>query len=257
MKRRYNVAVCPRWDLPIKSLNIQAGMQFCERELSDMSNGKFPLFLLDSDEIAKNIRLDILVYLFLIYPRYYDNFFALVKEISEKKNVEQILRDCFGEPCELAKKKIPVIEKDIIGMYEEFKNDNGNFINKKFDKDFRLSTTRILNRFEHSLENFVKTGYCHQYEYIEDKYPEAIRVEEELDGEEVEVMDLLFFYDCKKLNVALIQKYIDLFANETDCDVRVVVVREDKVLQQKGVEKIEQDIRKLLEMELNQSGRGK
>lgn len=257
MKRRYNVAICPRWDLPIEHLNTEAGIQFCERELQDMYDGEFPLVLLDTREIAKNICYDLLFYLFLIYPSCYESFFSLIKEISEKKNVEQILRDCFGEPCDLAKKKIPTIEKEIIGMYEEFKNDNGNFINKKFDKDFRLSTTRILNRFEHSLESFVKTGYCHQYEYIEDKYPEAIRVEEEADKEEIEVMDLLFFYDRKKLNVALIQKHIDLFASETGCDVRVVVVREDKVLRQKGVEKIEQDINKLLEMELNQSGKEK
>ena len=231
MKRRYNVAVCPRWDLPIKSLNIQAGIQFCERELSDMSNGEFPFFLLDSDEIAKNIRLDILIYLFLIYPRYYDNFFALVKEISKKKNVEQILRDCFGEPCDLAKKKIPAIEKDIVGMYEEFKNDNGNFINKKFDKDFRLSNQHILCRYEHSLENFVKTGYLHQYEYIEDKYPEAIRVEEE-NGEEIEVMDLLFFYDRKKLDEDAIRQRINFFASETKCEVRVIVIKFDDVSQQ-------------------------
>ena len=231
MKRRYNVAVCPRWDLPIKLLNIQAGMQFCERELSDMSNGEFPLFLLDSDEIAKNIRLDILIYLFLIYPRYYDNFFALVKEISEKKNVEQILRDCFGEPCELAKKKIPVIEKDIIGMYEEFKNDNGNFINKKFDKDFRLSTTRILNRFEHSLESFVKTGYNYQHEYIADKYPEAIRIEEEPDGEEIEVMDLLFFFDPKCLNVDLLEGRVGSFIEDMQCDARIFLVKKNSIFQ--------------------------
>ena len=196
-----------------------------------MSNGEFPLFLLDSDEIAKNIRLDILIYLFLIYPRYYDNFFALVKEISEKKNVEQILRDCFGEPCELAKKKIPAIEKDILGMYEEFKFDNGEFVNRKFDENYRLSNQHILYRYEHSLANFVKTGYLHQYEYIEDKYPEAIRVEEE-NGEEIEVMDLLFFYDRKKLDEDAIRQRINFFASETKCEVRVIVIKFDDVSQQ-------------------------
>ena len=120
-----------------------------------------------------------LFYLFIAYPSYYESFFSLIKEISEKRNVEQILRDCFGEPCELAKKKIPAIEKDIVGMYEEFKGDNGGFVNRKFDENYRLSSQHVLCRYEHSLANFVKTGYLHQYEYIENKYPEAIRVEEE------------------------------------------------------------------------------
>lgn len=231
MKRRYNVAICPRWDLPIEHLNTEAGIQFCERELQDMHNGDFPLSLLDSREIAKNICYDILFYLFIAYPSYCESFFSLIKEISEKRNVEQILRDYFGEPCELAKKKIPAIEKDILGMYEEFKFDNGEFVNRKFDENYRLSNQHILYRYEHSLANFVKTGYLHQYEYIEDKYPEAIRVEEE-NGEEIEVMDLLFFYDRKNLNVDEIRKRINFFASETQCEVRVVVVREDNASQQ-------------------------
>lgn len=232
MKRRYNVAVCPRWDLPVEHLNTEAGIQFCERELQDMYDGEFPLFLLDTREIAKNICYDILFYLFIAYPSYYESFFSLIKEISEKRNIEQILRDCFGEPCELAKKKIPAIEKDIVGMYEEFKFDNGGFVNKKFSKDYRLSSQHILCRYEHSLENFVKTGYLHQYEYIEDKYPEAIRIEKEEDGSEVEVMDLLFFYDRKKLDEDAIRQRINFFASETKCEVRVIVVKFDDVSQQ-------------------------
>lgn len=231
MKRRYNVAICPRWDLPVEHLNTETGMQFCERELQDMYNGEFPLVLLDTREIAKNICYDLLFYLFLIYPSYYESFFSLIKEIGEKRNVEQILRDCFGEPCELAKKKIPAIEKDIIGMYEEFKFDNGGFVNKKFDKNYRLSSQHVLCRYEYSLESFVKTGYLHQYEYIEDKYPEAIRVEEE-NGEEIEVMDLLFFYDRKKLDEDAIRQRINFFASETKCEVRVIVIKFDDVSKQ-------------------------
>lgn len=110
-------------------------------------------------------------------------------------------------------------------MYEEFKFDNGGLVNKKFDKNYRLSSQHILCRYEHSLENFVKTGYLHQYEYIEDKYPEAIRIEKEEDGSEVEVIDLLFFYDCKKLDEDAIRKRINFFASETKCGVRVVIIR--------------------------------
>ena len=45
-------------------------------------------------------------------------------------------------------------------------------------------------------------------------------------------MDLLFLYDRKNLNVDEIRKRINFFASETQCEVRVVVVREDNVLQQ-------------------------
>jgi len=71
-----------------------------------------------------------------------------------------------------------------------------------------------------------------QYKYIEDKYPEAIRVEEE-NGEEIEVMDLLFFYDRKKLDEEAIRQRINFFASETECEVRVVVIKIDDVPQQK------------------------
>ena len=68
------------------------------------------------------------------------------------------------------------------------------------------------------------------YEYIEDKYPEAIRVEEEY-GEEIEVMDLLFFYDRKKLDEDAIRQRINFFASETKCEVRVIVIKFDDVSQ--------------------------
>jgi hypothetical protein len=234
MKRKYNIVACPRWELPIKQLNIEAGVKFCERELADMSDGKFPLPLLDVDNVISNIRLDILAYLFFIKPEY-ESFFQLVKDVMNKKqNIGEILRDVFGELCDLAKKRILVIEKEVRGMYEEFKFDNGEFVNRKFDENYRLSNQHILYRYEHSLANFVKTGYLHQYEYIEDKYPEAIRVEEE-NGEEIEVMDLLFFYDRKKLDEDAIRQRINFFASETKCEVRVIVIEFDDVSQQEEI----------------------
>lgn len=114
-------------------------------------------------------------------------------------------------------------------MYEEFKNDDGKTIDEEFGDDVRPALVPVIHKIEESLENFVKTGYNYQHKYIEDKYPEAIRVEEE-NGEEIEVMDLLFFYDRKNLNVDEIRKRINFFASETQCEVRVVVVREDNVL---------------------------
>ena len=65
------------------------------------------------------------------------------------------------------------------------------------------------------------------------KYPEAIRIEKEEDGSEVEVMDLLFFYDRKKLDKDAIRQRINFFASETKCEVRVVVIKIDDVPQQK------------------------
>lgn len=84
MKKKYNIVVCPRWELPLKQLNIEAGVKFCERELTDMSDGKFPLPLLDVDNVISHIRLDILTYLFFIKPEY-DSFFQLVKDVANKK----------------------------------------------------------------------------------------------------------------------------------------------------------------------------
>ena len=65
-------------------------------------------------------------------------------------------------------------------------------------------------------------------------YPEAIRVEEE-NGEEIEVMDLLFFYDRKKLDEDAIRERINFFASETKCEVRVVVIKIDDVPQQEEI----------------------
>lgn len=228
-----------------KVLVTELPLPFDEKDLEELKSakciidyrgdGKFPLSLLDVDNVISHIRLDILTYLFFTKPEY-DSFFQLVKDVANKKqDIEKILQDVFGELCDLAKKKIPAIEKDIVGMYEEFKFDNGGFVNKKFDKNYRLSSQHILCRYEHSLANFVKTGYLHQYEYIEDKYPEAIRIEKEEDGSEVEVMDLLFFYDRKKLDEDAIRQRINFFASETRCEVRVVVIKFDNVSQQEEI----------------------
>ena len=86
MKRKYNIVVCPRWELPLKQLNVEAGVKFCERELADMSDGKFPLPLLDVDNVISYIRLDILTYLFFIKPEY-DSFFQLVKDVANKNKI--------------------------------------------------------------------------------------------------------------------------------------------------------------------------
>lgn len=232
MKRKYNIVVCPRWELPLKQLNIEAGVKFCERELADMSDGKFPLSLLDVDNVISYIRLDILTYLFFIKPEY-DSFFQLVKDVANKKqDIEKILQDIFGELCDLAKKRILVIEKEVCEMYEEFKNDDGKTVDEEFGNDVRPALVPVIHKMEHSLENFVQTGYNYQHKYIEDKYPEAIRIEKEEDGSEVEVMDLLFFYDRKKLDEEAIRQRINFFASETKCEVRVVVIKIDNVPQQ-------------------------
>lgn len=232
MKRKYNIVVCPRWELPLKQLNIEVGVKFCERELADMSDGKFPLSLLDVDNIISYIRLDILTYLFFIKPEY-DSFFQLVKDVANKKqDIEEILQDVFGELCDLAKKRILVIEKEVCEMYEEFKNDDGKTVDEEFGNNVRPALVPVIHKIEESLENFVQTGYNYQHKYIEDKYPEAIRIEEEPDGEEIEVMDLLFFYDRKKLDKDAIRQRINFFASETKCEVRVIVIGFDDVSQQ-------------------------
>ena len=81
----------------------------------------------------------------------------------------------------------------------------------------------------------MQTGYNYQHKYIEDKYPEAIRIEESEDGEQVEVMDLLFFYDRKKLDEEAIRQRINFFASETKCEVRVIVIEFDNVSQQEEI----------------------
>lgn len=169
MKRKYNIVVCPRWELPLKQLNIESGVKFCERELADMSDGKFPLSLLDVDNVISYIRLDILTYLFFIKPEY-DSFFQLVKDVSNKKqDIEKILQDVFGELCDLAKKRILVIEKEVREMYEEFKNDNGRTVDEEFGNDVRPALVPVIHKIEESLANFVQTGYNYQHKYIEDK----------------------------------------------------------------------------------------
>lgn len=45
-------------------------------------------------------------------------------------------------------------------------------------------------------------------------------------------MDLLFFYDRKKLDEDAIRQRIKFFASETQSDVRVVVIKFDNVSQQ-------------------------
>ena len=117
-------------------------------------------------------------------------------------------------------------------MYEEFKNDDGKTVDEEFGNDVRPALVPVIHKIEQSLESFVKTGYLHQYEYIEDKYPETIRIEKEEDGSEVEVMDLLFFYDRKKLDEEAIRQRINFFASETKCEVRVVVIKIDDASQQ-------------------------
>lgn len=232
MKRKYNIVVCPRWELPLKQLNVEAGVKFCEKELADMSDGKFPLSLLDVDNVISNIRLDILTYLFFTKPEY-DSFFQLVKDVANKKqDIEKILQDVFGELCDLAKKRILVIQKEVREMYEEFKNDDGKTVDEEFGSDVRPALVPVIHKIEESLENFVQTGYNYQHEYIADKYPEAIRIEKEEDGSEVEVMDLLFFYDRKKLDKDAIQQRINFFASETKCEVRVIVIEFDDVSHQ-------------------------
>lgn len=231
MKRKYNIVVCPKWELPLKQLNIEAGVKFCEKELADMSDGKFPLPLLDVDNVISHIRLDILTYLFFIKPEY-DSFFQLVKDVMNKKqNIEEILQDVFGELCDLAKKRILVIEKEVCEMYEEFKNDDGKTIDEEFGNNVRPALVPVIHKIEESLENFVRTGYNYQHEYIADKYPEAIRIEEEPDGEEIEVMDLLFFFDPKCLNVDLLERRVESFIEDMKCDACILLVKKNSISQ--------------------------
>lgn len=41
MKRKYNIIVIPNGEIPLEELNVEVGVKFCERELADMSDGKF------------------------------------------------------------------------------------------------------------------------------------------------------------------------------------------------------------------------
>lgn len=231
MKRKYNIVVCPGWELPLKQLNIEVGVKFCERELADMSDGKFPLPLLDVDNVISHICLDILTYLFFIKPEY-DSFFQLVKDVANKKqDIEKILQDVFGELCDHAKKRILVIQKEVCEMYGEFKNDDGKTVDEEFGSDIRPALVPVIHKIEESLENFVQTGYNYQHEYIADKYPEAIRIEEEPDGEEVEVMDLLFFHDPMYLNVDLLERRVGSFIEDMKCDVRIFLVKKNSIFQ--------------------------
>ena len=231
MKRKYNIVVCPRWDLPIKPLNTEAGIQFCERELQDMYDGEFPLPLLDVDNVISNIRLDILTYLFFIKPEY-DSFFQLVKDVANKKqDIEKILQDIFGELCDHAKKRILVIEKEVRGMYKEFKNDDGKTVDEEFGNNVRPALVPVIHKIEESLTNFVQTGYSYQHEYIANKYPEAIRIEEGEDGEQVEVMDLLFFFDPKCLNVDLLERRVESFIEDMQCDARILLIKKNSIFQ--------------------------
>lgn len=77
----------------------------------------------------------------------------------------------------------------------------------------------------------MKTGYNYQHKYIEDKYPEAIRIEEEPDGEEIEVMDLLFFHDPKFLNVDLLERRVGSFIEDMQCDARILLIKKNSIFQ--------------------------
>ena len=77
----------------------------------------------------------------------------------------------------------------------------------------------------------MQTGYNYQHKYIEDKYPEAIRIEESEDGSEVEVMDLLFFHDPKSLNVNLLERRVGSFIEDMQCDARVLLVKKNSIFQ--------------------------
>lgn len=196
-----------------------------------MSDGNFPLSLLDVDNVISHIRLDILTYLFFTKPEY-NSFFQLVKDVANKKqDIEKILQDVFGELCDHAKKRILVIEKEVREMYEEFKNDDGKTVDEEFGNDIRPALVLVIHKIEESLENFVQTGYNYQHKYIEDKYPEAIRIEEESDGEEIEVMDLLFFFDPKCLNVDLLERRVGSFMEDMQCDARILLVKKNSMFQ--------------------------
>lgn len=116
-------------------------------------------------------------------------------------------------------------------MYEEFKNDNGRTVDEEFGNDVRPALVPVIHKIEESLENFVQTGYNYQHKYIEDKYPEAIRIEEEPDGEQVEVMDLLFFHDPICLNVDLLERRVGSFIEDMKCDARILLVKKNSIFQ--------------------------
>lgn len=116
-------------------------------------------------------------------------------------------------------------------MYEEFKNDDGKTVDEEFGNNVRPALVPVIHKIEHSLESFVQTGYNYQHKYIEDKYPEAIRIEESEDGEQVEVMDLLFFHDPKSLNVNLLERRVGSFIEDMQCDARVLLVKKNSIFQ--------------------------
>ena len=79
--------------------------------------------------------------------------------------------------------------------------------------------------------NYLKKK-CKHLEITQDA-DEFWKLLKEEDGSEVEVMDLLFFYDRKKLDEDAIRQRINFFASETKCEVRVMVIKFDDVSQQK------------------------
>lgn len=135
MERKYNIVICPEYDVPLDKLK-ESGVEFCKKELSDFGTVGVPLYLFDVDMIMRSIPVDISTWL---WHKERNGMSATewAKKARKGDYVEKALEKNFGPLCEIAKKRILVIEKEVREMYEEFKNDDGKTVDEEFGNDVR------------------------------------------------------------------------------------------------------------------------
>lgn len=188
MERKYNIVICPEYDMPLNKLS-ESGVKFCEEELSGLEKVGVPNYLFDVHMIMRNIPIDIVTWLWHKGRNGMDTVKWLGKARA-KDYLKDTLERAFGPLCDVAIENLETVCEAFEYIYGEVKKDG----ERHFVEALNKVHEQALEDMEGLISCFVNHGYLSQQDYLEREYPMAFRVVNAPKLGTVEMADLLFFY---------------------------------------------------------------
>ena len=189
MEKKYNIIICPEYDVPLDKLK-ESGVTFCKEELSDFGTVGVPLYLFDVDMIVRSIPVDLVTWLWHKECNKM-NTTEWVKKARKGSYVEKALEKNFGPLCEIAIENLKVIHELLDDIYVNIKEDGEE---DHFIKVLNKVNEGAIEDMGNLIRCFVEHGYLSQQDYLERKYPMAFRIVDDPQLGKTTLADLIFFY---------------------------------------------------------------
>lgn len=217
MERKYNIVICPEYDVPLDKLK-ESGVEFCKEELSDFGTVGVPNYLFGVHMIVRNIPIEILIWLWHKERNGMDTV-KWLKKVQNKRYLKDVLEKNFGPLCDVAIKNLGIICKTFENIYANvIKEDKEDYVVKTLNE----VPTETLENLGESIYLFVEHGYLSQQDFLERKYPAAFRIVDDPKLGTVETADLLFFYKEGKYDEEQANKDVEIFCKFFEASARML-----------------------------------